>query len=201
MPAWSTRIFAITKFHVVETKIWIDNSGEVKMCYPFLVMMFSEWFCLKDQARYLCICEVFVSKDFSYYFISFRLFNQMLKSFFYFPTVGLYCTFISTEQKELIYTVCFSCCVKRPSWLHSLIWVKTYSCMWITLCNTTCSHRVHIFETQGTWHFVLRWHCGWGVAFGHVAFSLCWYRSTNTHRYKVTPFPGCSCSFIPTAPL
>ena len=47
---------------------WDQNlDWQVKMCYPFLVMMFLEWSCLKDQARYLCICEVFVSKEFAYY--------------------------------------------------------------------------------------------------------------------------------------
>ena len=60
-----------------------------------------EWFCLKDQARYLCICEVFVSKEFACYFISFPLFNKMFKSFFSFPTVGLYFHFYSTKRADL----------------------------------------------------------------------------------------------------
>ena len=81
---------------------WDQNlDWQVKMCYPFLVMMFLEWSCLKDQARYLCICEVFVSKEFACYFISFSLFNKMFKSFFSFPTVGLYFHFYSTKRADL----------------------------------------------------------------------------------------------------
>ena len=111
-----------------------------------------EWFCLKDQARYRCICEVFFSKDFAYYFISFRLFNQMFKVFFLFQPLD-YTVLSFLLNKKSWFTLYVSAVVSNVPYDFILSFeFKIYSWICITLCSTTCSLRVQIFETRATWH-------------------------------------------------
>ena len=112
------------------------------MCYPFLVMMFLEWFCLKDQARYLCICELFVSKDFAYYFISFRLFNQIKVFFFIFQPLD-YTVLSFLLNKKSWFTLYVSAVVSNVLYDFILSFefeINSWICK--TLCSSVVPHAV-----------------------------------------------------------